>query len=174
MAGPRDPKFIISEIDGVEEPDFLEYEPQAEDIAFDNTGTDFAADTVQDALVEAGASASPGFNFGRSANVNSGTWLQVTGGVPSNRAGITVALSNAEVKEIYVANQNINTFDITIYEHEGDEVNLTSLGTVSITSSRSASFSVSYSVTTGRQLAVRLTSGSAKNINVGLQISGSI
>jgi len=174
MAGPRNPKFLIAEIDGVEEDVALEYEPQAEDVAFDNTGTDFTATTVQEALVEAGASASPGFNFGRSANVSAGTWLLVTGSVPSNRAGITVALSNAEVKEIFVANQDISTFDISVYEHEGDEINLTLLGTVSVINARSASFSVTYTVTTGRQLAVRLTSGTAKNLNVGLQISGSI
>lgn len=151
-----------------------EFTSVATQVPFDNTGTDFTAENVQDALVEVGASASPGFNFGRSANVGTGTWLLVTGSVPSNRSGITVALSNAEVKEIYVANQDVSTFDITVYEHEGDETNLTSLGTVSITSSRSASFAVSYTVTTGRQLAVRLTSGSAKNLNVGLQLSGSV
>lgn len=174
MAGPRNPKFLIGEIDGVETDIATEYLPNAEDIAFDNTGTDFAAATVQEALVEAGASASPGFNFGRAANVGAGTWLLVTGSVPSNRAGITVALSNAEVKEVYVANQDISTFDISIYEHEGDEINLTLLGTVSVVAARSASFTVSYSVTTGRQLAVKLSSGSAKNVNIGLQISGSI
>ena len=174
MAGPRNPKFSILEIDGVEFDTPCEYEPQAEDVAFDNTGTDFDAVTVQEALVEAGASASPGFNFGRSANVGSGTWLLVTGSVPSNRSGITIALANAEVKAVFVANQDINTFDISIYEHEGDEINLTLLGTVTVTAARSASFAVSYAATTGRQLAVRLTSGSAKNVNVGLQISGSL
>lgn len=148
--------------------------PVAEDVDFDNTGTNFNSDNVQDALVEIGASASPGFNFGRSANVGANTWLQITGGVPSNRAGITVALTSAEIREIYVANEDISTFDITVYEHEGNEVNLTTLTTVSVSSTRSASFAVNVAVTTGRQLAVRLTSGSAKNLNVGLQLSGSL
>lgn len=145
----------------------------ASSVPFDNEGTDFESDNVQDALTEAGASASPGFNFGRSGNAGTNTWLQVVGGVPSNKAGITVALTNAKIKSVYVANENISTFDITVYEHEGDEVNLTSLGTVSVTSSRSANFNVEYDVTTGKQLAVRVTSGSAKNVNVGLQLSGS-
>lgn len=146
----------------------------ASSVPFDNTGTDFEADNVQDALTEVGASASPGFNFGRSGNISSNTWLQTTGGVPSNRAGITVALTTAEVKEIFVANQDISTFNIEVYEHEGDEINLTLLGTVSVVSARSASFTVSYTVTSGRQLAVKLSTGSAKNLNVGLQLSGSI
>ena len=174
MAGPRDPKFMIGEIDGAEIDGFCEYEPQAEDIAFDNTGTDFTADTVQDALTEAGASASPGFNFGRAGNASAGTWLQITGGVPSNKAGITVALTNAEIKGIFVANENISTFDLEIYEHEGDSINLTLLDTVSIVTARSASFSVMVPVTTGRQLAIQISSGTAKNINVGLQLSGSV
>lgn len=167
-------KVKITERNGVELEFDEEYALIAENIPFDNTGTDFDSTDVQNALTEVGASASPGFNFGRSANVGAGTWLQVVGGVPSNKAGITVALSNAEVKEIYIANEDLSTFDITIYEHEGNEINLTSLGTVSVTSARSASFSVAYTVTTGRQLAVRLTSGSAKNLNVGLQLSGSV
>lgn len=174
MAGPRNPKFLIAEIDGIEQEVFCEYEPQAEDVAFDNTGTDFAADNVQDALTEAGASASPGFNFGRSGNVGTNTWLQVVGSVPSNKAGITVSLSNAEIKGIYIANENISTFDITVYEHEGDSINLTILTTVTVTAARSASFTVSVPATTDRQLAIQLTSGSAKNVNVGLQLSGSV
>ena len=91
MAGPRNPKFSILEIDGEEFDTPCEYEPQAEDVAFDNTGTDYVSDTVQGALTESGASASPGFNFGRSANVGSGTWLVITGSVPSNRK-LAVAL----------------------------------------------------------------------------------
>ena len=166
-------KVLIVERNGVDLDAQEEYELSAANVPFDNTSTDFDADNVRDALLEAGASASPGFNFGRSGNVGSGTWLQVVGGVPSNKAGITVALSNPEIKQVYVANEDSGTFDVTIYEHEGDEINLTSLGTVSVVSSRSASFAVSYTVTNGRQLAARITSGSAKNINVGLQLSGS-
>lgn len=174
MAGPRNPKFLIAEIDGIEEDTYTEYEPQAEDVAFDNTGTDFTADTVQEALTEAGASASPGFNFGRSGNSSTSTWLQVTGGVPSNKAGITIALSNPVIKGIYVANENLSTFEIAVYEHEGDEINLTLLTTVNIVNQRSASFTVAVSATTNRQLAIRVLSGSARNVNVGLQLSGSL
>lgn len=152
--------------------------PVAESIPFDNDSNGFSSDDVQGAIDElstvVGASASPGFNFGRSGNVGSGTWLNVTGNVPSNRAGITVALNSPEITQVFVANQNINTFDIGIYEHEGDQVNLTLLGTVSVVSSRSETFTVSIPVTSGRQLAVRVTSGSTKNVNVGLQLKGNV
>lgn len=145
---------------------------------FDNTGTDLVSETTGEAIRElaatVGVSASPGFSFGRSGNNSSGTWLLVTGSVPSNRAGITVALQNPEITQIFIGNENISTFDIGIYEHEGDEINLTLIGTVSVVASRSANFDVSISVTSGRQLAARVTSGSARNLNVGLQLKGNV
>lgn len=144
----------------------------AEETPFDNSTNDFTSNNVQDALEEVGASASPGFNFGRSASVGSGTWLLTTGSVPSNKAGITVALSNATLSNIYIANEIISTFNIEVYEHEGDEINLTLLDTVSVVSARSATFASTASITSGRQLAVKLSTGSAKNINVGLQLKG--
>lgn len=155
---------------------YVNHGPEGDSVPFDTTGSTLTEETVGEALRElantVGVSASPGFNFGKSANANNGTWLQVTGSVPSNKAGITVALVGPEVTQIYVANENISTFDISVYEHEGDSVNLTLLGTVSIVASRSASFPVSYTVTSGRQLAVKVSSGSAKNLNVGLQLKG--
>lgn len=144
---------------------------------FDNTGTDIVATDIAGSIKEvattAGASASPGFSFGRSANVGANTWLLIVGSVPSNKAGIPVAINSAEITLISVGNETVGTFDVTIYEHEGDEVNLTSLTTVSVTNKRTDNFTVSVPVTTGRQLAARVTSGSAKNIGVSLQLKGS-
>lgn len=152
--------------------------PEGDSVAFDNTGTTLTSETTGEAIRElantVGVSASPGFSFGRSGNSSSGTWLLVTGSVPSNRAGITVALNNPQITQVFIANENISTFDIGIYEHEGDEINLTLLETVSVVSSRSASFAVSVAVTAGRQLATRITSGSARNVNVGLQLKGNV
>lgn len=149
-----------------------------ESTPFNNTGTDLISTETGPAIRElaaaVGASASPGFSFGRSSNVNVNTWLLTTGSVPSNKAGITVALNNPEITQIYIANEDISTFDISIYEHEGDEINLTLLDTVSVVSKRSDTFDLAVSVTSGRQLAARVTSGSAKNVNVGLQLKGNI
>lgn len=152
--------------------------PNAESVPFDGTGTDLLSTEVGPAIRElaetVGVSASPGFQFGRSGNLPSNTWLGVVGGVPSNKAGITVALSNPIITQIFVASEEIDTYDVEVFEHEGNEVNLTSLGTVSIVASRSGSFSVSFSVTSGRQLACKIINGSAKNCNVGLQLQGSV
>ena len=148
----------------------------AETTPFDNDNTDFVSDNVQDVIVElsntVSTSASPGFSFGRSSNVGANTWLQITGSVPSNRTGIPVAIQNASLALVSVGNENISTFDITIYEHEGDQINLTTLTTVSVVSARTGNFLVDVPVTTGRQLAARVTSGSARNIGVSLQLKG--
>lgn len=147
------------------------------ELGFDPTGTELLSTKLGNAVRElsttVGASASPGFSFGRSANAGPGTWLQIVGGVPSNKTGITVAIQNAELILVSVGNEVISTFDVTIYEHEGDEVNLTALQTVSIINNRSGNFEVSVPVTNGRQVAARITSGSAKNVGVSLQLKGS-
>jgi hypothetical protein len=155
-----------------------EKSPHSEHIPFDNDGTDLLSTETGPAIRElaetVGASASPGFQFGRSGNLANNTWLNVVGSVPSNRAGITVALSNPVITNVYVASEDADTYDVAIYEHEGDETNLTLLGSVSIVASRSEVFTVLISVTEGRQLACRITNGSAKNCNVGLQLQGSV
>jgi hypothetical protein len=94
--------------------------------------------------------------------------------VPSNKAGITVSLTNPVITQVFVGSEDADTFDIDVYEHEGDEINLTLLGSVSVVATRSATFSVSFNVTSGRQLAVQITGGSAKNLNVGLQLQGTV
>ena len=118
-------------------------------------------------------SASPGFTWGRSGNTPSGTWL-LNDTVPSNKAGRTVSLSAPSITQVFVASEQIDTFDIGIYEHEGDEINLTLLGTVSIITSRTGVFNVAFPVTSGRQLATKIETGSAKNVVVGTQLAGGI
>jgi hypothetical protein len=145
----------------------------AEETPFDNSVNDFVSNNVQGALEEVGASASPGFSFGRSANVSSGTWLLRTGSIPSNKTGIPVGVTSPFISNIQIGNEDSSTFNISIYEHEGDEINLTLLATVSVTAARTAVFSVNIPVTSGRQLAALLSSGSGKNVGVDLIIKGS-
>ena len=153
--------------------------PTAEGVPFDPTNCDnIDEENVQGAMEDlcgvVATSASPGYSYGRPGNAPNNTWLYRPGSVPSNRTGITVGFTDPVITRVTVANENINTFDITLYEHEGDEINLTSLGTVSVVASRSGEFPVSFAMTQGRQLAVRITSGSAKNVGVDIQLSGSL
>lgn len=149
----------------------------ADAVEYDNGLSGLTATNVQDAIDEisttVGVSASPGFTWGRSGNIVSGTWLN-NDEVPSNKAGRTVALTSPIITQVFVANEDVNTFDIGLYEHQGNEVGLTLLGTVSVVAARSAVFTVSISATSGRQLATRISSGTAKNLVIGVQLKGSV
>lgn len=149
----------------------------AESVPFDNDNNNFVSEDVQAALEElddkVGVSASPGFSWGRSGNSNSGTWL-ANDTVSSNVTGRTVNLIDPFITAVSIANENINTFDISFYEHDGDSINLTLIGTVSVVNVRSFNVFVNFSITQGKQLAVQVSSGSAKNVVVGLQLSGQV
>lgn len=151
------------------------FSPDAGEVSFDNEGTGFAADNVEDALKETGASASPGFSFGRNGSLSQNTWLRRPGNVPSNRAGVTININNPVVTTVACANRNVETYDVKIYEHDGNQVNLTLLGTVTVTAATSGIFSVSFSATKGKQLAVRLGStatGNVRDLGVDLTLTG--
>jgi hypothetical protein len=148
-----------------------QYNQVAGSVPFDNTNNDFNSDNVQDAIEEIGVSASPGFSFGRSGNVVSNTWLQCET-VPSNKAGRFIYIGTPVIEKIFISNENVSTFTIEIYEHEGDEVNLTLLDSKTVTAARGGTFTVDVSATSGRQLALKLSSGTAKNIVAGLELSG--
>ena len=147
----------------------------ASSLFFDNSANGFVSDNVQEAIEEINqtviTSASPGFSFGRASNVNAGTWLQCET-VPSNKAGRYVYIANPVIERLFVSNENLATFTIEIYEHEGNEVNLTLLSSHTVTAARGDDFTVGVSATSGRQLALRLSSGSARNVVAGLELSG--
>lgn len=150
--------------------------PVAESVPFDNDTNGFDSDDVQGAIEEIGASASPGFSFGRSGNLSSGQWLRRPGNVPSNRAGITMAITNPVITTIACSNRNIETYDVRIYEHDGDQTNLTLLTTVSIVAARGGIFTVSVTATQGKQLAARLWNavGQVRDLGVDLILKGSV
>ncbi len=151
-------------------------EPQdAEDVAFDNTGTGFTATNVQDAIEEIGAAASPGFSFGRNGSLSQNTWLRRPGNVPSNRAGVTINIANPAITKVSCANRNVETYDVEIYEHDGNSSGLTLLGTVTVTAATSDTFITNFAATQGRQLAVRLGStatGNVRDLGVDLTLTG--
>jgi hypothetical protein len=139
---------------------------------FDNSSNGFTSNNVQGAIEEIKSSASPGFGFGRSGVSNSGTYLQ-NETVPSNVTGRYVYINSPIVKKIFVSNEILGTFSIQVWEHDGNLVNAVLLGAVTITSALGGDFVVSLATTKGKQLALLLSSGSAKNIVAGLELSGS-
>jgi hypothetical protein len=140
-------------------------------IPFDNSTNGFVATEVQSAVEELKSSASPGFGFGRSGNSPSGTYLQ-NETVPSNVTGRYVYINNAAIKRVFVGNETASTFTITISAHDGNLLNNVVLGSVTVTDATGGDFPVNWVVATGKQLAVLISSGSAKNIVAGLELSG--
>ena len=134
----------------------------------DSEDTQGAIEDLCEALQD---SASPGFTWGRSGNSSTNTWL-LNDTVPSNRAGRTVMLAGVKIANVFVATENLNTYTVSIYEHEGDGINLTFLTSISVVSARSAQITVDVPITQNRQLAARITAGSCKNIVAGLVIKG--
>jgi len=144
----------------------------AESVPFDNATNGFTSDNVQGAIEEIGASASPGFTWGRSGISGSGTYL-LNDAVPSNKAGRTIVLGASKIVKIFSATEDVDTYTLEIYSHDGDEVNLTLLTTLTVTASRTGnSGTISVSVPANKQLAARIGTGSAKNIVAGIVMQG--
>jgi hypothetical protein len=144
----------------------------AKSTPFDNSVNGFTSTEVQSAIEEIKSSASPGFGFGRSGVSNSGTYLQ-NETVPSNVTGRYVYINSPIIKRVFVSNENIGTFSLQVWEHDGNLVNAALLGTITITSALGGDSTVSWVTTKGKQLAILLSSGSAKNIVAGLELAGS-
>lgn len=118
----------------------------------------------------AGVGASPGFSFGRSGNSSSNTYLS-SETVPSNLTGIPVGIANGRITGVMIRNELANTFDIEVEEHDG--VTFTSLGTFSVTSARGDDFfALNIPLTPAKELAVKVSSGSCKNVKVVLLVKG--
>lgn len=124
----------------------------------------------QFATLGLGVAASPGFTWGRKGTANVGTYLQ-NDDVPSNVTGRLITFTDPVIRKILVTNGAVNTFTITVQEHDG--VTYTNLTTVTVTADREAVANVNVPVTSGKQLAVKITAGTANNPVVGIILDGS-
>lgn len=170
-----DVKVLIAEKNGVELEFHEELALEAQNVVFDPTTSDLLSTDTQSAIDElsnaVATSASPGFGFGKGGNISNGAYLECEG-VPSNISGRYVYINNAIVTRVFISVQNVSTFDIEVFYHDGNEVNITSLGIVSLVASTGGEFGVSWSVPTAKQLSMRIVNGSAKNAVGGLELQG--
>jgi hypothetical protein len=168
-------KVLISEIDGANLKEYTELTLQADNVNFDNSTNGFTSDDVQGAIEEsAGAiddGASSGFVFGKNGTAPSETWL-VNNDVPSNMVGIPISFDNGFVDRVIVRNSDAaSIFDVEIYEHDGTTFNLVT--TVSVSSSRgNIAENINYSTTKGKELAAKISSGTARNPKVSVIVKG--
>lgn len=128
--------------------------------------------TAEKSLQDLVSSASPGFIFGRKGNTGAGTWAE-NEGVPSNTVGIPILVNSPQLSAVYAINENDpETFTVEIYEHDG--VTFTLKHTISVTADRGnfEILSSPVSLTQGKELAVKQSSGSSKNLKVVCLISG--
>jgi hypothetical protein len=121
-------------------------------------------------------SASPGFTWGRSGNVNANTWF-LNDSVPSNTSGRICFLLNSSIEKVFIANEAATAgIQIEVYTHDGNSINLTLIGTVTTAAQRSNTFTVSYPVAFNKQIAIKLKNGSpaGKNMVIGCLIKGDL
>lgn len=129
--------------------------------------------TLED-LLDGGNGASPGFNYGRQGFVSVNTWL-LNEGVPSNRTGRVINITDPVAQVVSVSNRNTATFTVTFFEHDGNLVNLSTLGSITVTSANSNTNNISVNLTQGKQLAARLTniaSGTVRDLVVQIIVKG--
>jgi hypothetical protein len=110
--------------------------------------------------------------FQRSGNV-SNSYLQI-GSVVSDATGFPIRINDGELSFISVQNENVNTFDVSVYEWDGTTETL--LSTVSVVSSEGSDFTPStpIALTFGNSLRARVTSGSCKNPVLLVYIIGDV
>ena len=117
-----------------------------------------------------GVSASPGWTWGRKGDsVSAGQYL-INDEIPSNFTGRLLFFNSPVVRKILVTNGEPSTFTITLQEHDGST--FTDLASVSLTAERSKAVDFDVSATSGKELAVKVTSGSCKNPVVGVILDG--
>jgi len=152
-----------------------EFTPPAVAVPFDNDTNGFISEEVQGAIEEianaVSTSASPGFSFGKSGNIAANAYLQ-NETVPSNISGRYVYITNPVITRVFISVQIASTFDVAVYTHDGNEANITLIGSVSVIASTGGEFSVSWPITSQKQLAMRIINGSAKNAVGGLELQG--
>jgi len=161
-------KVKIAERNGVELDYDEEYELKAENIPYDNSDSGLTATDIKSALDELdGQSATLTMyptRLSRFGTISQGIWL-LADSCPSNKTGLLVQ-NTGNITKITCGTTNIDTYTVQFYKHNGDETNLTSLGSVNVSSARSQTFSVSWSVTAGDHIGAKITSGSGKNVGV--------
>jgi len=116
-------------------------------------------------------SASPGYTWGIPGTQTAGTWLH-NDGQASNLSGRAVQFAAPVIKTVGLRSGAADTYNLGIYEHDGTTYTL--LYTIVTTASRAEDIiGLSVAVTQGKELAVRITSGTITDgLVVSLTLSG--
>lgn len=137
-------------------------------IQWNETTDNWEAGVVGDMVPFPGAA--PGFVFARQGALGVNTWL-LANDIPSNLTGIRNLFTNTRIKLISSDSSASSTYQFTVYEH--DHVTYTSLGSFTVTAAYGGTFTPNLALTSGKNLAVQVTSGSATNLTVTLVLERS-
>lgn len=113
--------------------------------------------------------ASPGFTYGRSGNLSSGTYL-LNDTVPGNKSGRVVMLYDAVITEAFIAVENNTTCVLSILRRTTGSY--AEIGTISLTAERKKVITLNIPVDREDEIAIQVKSGSCKNPDVGLVLKG--
>jgi len=123
-------------------------------------------------LTVIGISASPGFTWGGSGTINGGSWL-LNDTVPANRTGRTIYIYNAEIVQIFSSNEIISTYTLGLYEHNKYTDTFTQVATLPVTADYGDTIDlIDTPVTKGLELAMKVETGSGRNITAGVLMKG--
>jgi len=120
------------------------------------------------------APASPGFVYGAVGAKTTGFWL-TSEGIPSNIVGVPVLFGDGSVVLAAVGTEIEANYQIGIYQHEGQGINISQIGSFNITTGGPKRLSFSFPITYSSpnvQLACRLNSGDTQNLKVSLVLKG--
>ena len=111
-------------------------------------------------------------DFGKTGVATANSYLNRAGNVPSNVSGIPIMLSECLINAVSAANQNIDTYDVEIWQHEGDFTNAVLKHTISVVAARSTfDVDLAIPVDQGKQLAAKVLS-SVQNVGVTVGMKG--
>lgn len=117
---------------------------------------------------------SGGIEHGKQGVVNVGHFLERVGGVSTNIVGTPINKANAKIRGMIVDNELEQNFSIQIFQHDGKLVNKSVLHTIAITDSSGAKTESGLSISIGqnKQIGSEVTSGSAKNVGLNIDVKG--
>jgi hypothetical protein len=88
---------------------------------------------IEELIKQVAASAGkPSYSFGHGGAVTVLTWLDSGNSIPSNKTGIPFGLNNGLLTSLWVGNELLVAYDLSVYWHLGDETSLTLLKTVTV------------------------------------------
>lgn len=88
---------------------------------------------IEEIVRQIGAnSGKPSYSFGHGGAVTNLTWLDSGNNIPSNKTGIPFGLNNGYLTGLWIGNESLVAFDLSIYHHLGNETSLTLLTTVTV------------------------------------------